>query len=549
MPNNPIRIVHDSLVARLVDCPPAARAEVDELLSYRTEGWQFSRAFKEGRWDGWTHLMKANGSFPSGLWSYVADHLYHAGYAVHHVDTRAPARERVPTLEALQPKIVLRPYQEDAVVAALEKEAGVLHMATGAGKTEVMIVITQRLARRTLVMCHRWELVRQTADRYVSGLQLPKNTPVVGVIGNSAWQPADITVAMFQTVHARIDAPRRFVKGYLAKRRKIWAREGRRRAPTRRDVAGESDFQYGLAEAQAQADVMTALLAEFDVVHFDECHHVPAPTFYQVAAAIPARHRYGYSATPDKSDATELMLVGATGPAIYEETAAELIEGGYAVAPEIFMLDYDIDPALAKELEEREETRTLPWQASLKDRRLALAGGWHAWGEYQDGIVENSRRNSLIRRATEDLRGLGHTILILVDRIEHGEHLQRVLMDSVFLHGTSGMAKRKRGLTDMAAGRRPIVIATSIFDEGVDVPAISCLIVGRGGKAEHRSIQAVGRGMRPDEGKDRLIVVDFMDDFSRRLRRHARARLAAYEGTEGFMVTRGPIDALKELWR
>ena len=546
---SPIRIVHDSLNARLVGGTASARATVDKLLSYRTEGWQFSKAFKEGKWDGWTHLLKADGSFPSGLWSYVASHLYHAGYSVRHVDTRAPARGRLPAMEALHPKIKLRPYQEDAVAAALEKEVGVLHMATGAGKTEVMIVTTQRLARRTLVMAHRWELVRQTADRYVLGLQLPKNTPVVGVIGNSAWMPADITVAMFQTVYARLDAPKRFVKGYLAKRRKIWAKEGRRKAPTRSDVAGEPEFQYGLAEAQEQADIMTALLAEFDVVFFDECHHVPAPTFYKVALAIPAHYRYGASATPDKNDATELMLVGATGPAIYEETAAELIEGGYAVAPEIFMLDYDIDPTLEKELSEREETQTLPWQASLKDRRMALAGGWHAWGEYQDGIVENSRRNKLIQLATDDLRALGHTILILVDRIEHGEHLQRILVDSIFLHGTSGMAKRKTGLKDMAAGRRPIVIATSIFDEGVDVPAISCLIVARGGKAEHRSIQAVGRGMRPDEGKDRLIVIDFFDAFSRRLRKHSRERLAAYKGVEGFTVHRWSFDVVKDIWR
>jgi len=493
--------------------------------------------------------MKVDGSFPAGLWSYVAGHLYHAGYAVRHVDQRAPARPREPALEGLQNRQEMRPYQEEAVVAALEKETGVLHMATSAGKTEVMIEVTRRLARRTLVMAHRWELVRQTAERYEYALQVAKNARVVGVVGNSAWSPADITVAMFQTVYARLDGPRRFVKGYLAKRRKLWAAQGKRRAPKRSDVAGEPEFQYGLAEATAKADEMKALLAEFDVVHFDECHHVPAPTFYLVAQAIPARYRYGYSATPDKSDATELMLVGATGPACYIETAAELIEGGYAVAPEIFMLDYEPDPTLEKELEWREDAKSLPWQQSLKARRLATKVGSHAWSEYQDGLVDNARRNELIRRAATDLVALGHTILILVDRLDHGEYLQSLLPGSIFLHGTSGMARRKSGLKRMAAKTVPIVIASSIFDEGVDVPALSALIPARGGKAEHRSIQAVGRGMRTAQGKERLIVVDFFDDFSRRLRGHARARLRAYEGTDGFTVHRGSYDEMKQLWR
>jgi superfamily II DNA or RNA helicase len=293
----------------------------------------------------------------------------------------------------------------------------------------------------------------------------------------------------------------------------------------RRDVAREDDFRYGLAEAQEKANLMKAFLAEFDVVNFDECHHVPAPTFYLVAQSIPARFRFGYSATPDKDEGTELKLVGATGPAIYEETPAELIEGGYAVAPEIFMLEYDTDPALE-------------------------ALDHFAWSqEYQEGVVDNSRRNKLVQQAAHDLRELGHTTLVLVDRIDHGEHLERLLVDSQFLHGTSGMARRKKGLERLAARTLPIVIATSIFDEGIDVPAISCLINARGGKAEHRAIQSVGRGMRTAEGKDRLVVVDFYDAFSRRLRRHARARAGAYEGTEGFTFRRGPIDEMKKLWR
>ncbi len=569
MPAASVKIIHDTLTARL-ECGAAALREVNALLAFRAPGYQFSRAFKEHRWDGYTRLLRPDNTFPAGLWPHVAAHLHGLGYRVRHVDRRPDARPPCVALEGLPTTVKLRPYQEEAVAAALEKEAGVLHMATSAGKTEVFIEITRRLARRTITLAHRRELVGQAADRYHAVYKLPRYDPLVGVIGDSTWQPGDITVAMFQTVHAHLDAPRRFIKGYLRRanepRRKANQEAAKRAARgekvirlpmlRRRDVEREPDFRYGLAEAEGRRDLMLALLAEFDVVHFDECHHVPAPTFFQVAQAIPARYRFGYSATPDKDVGTELKLVGATGPAIYEETSAELIEGGYAVAPEIFMLEYDSDSALVKELQEREETRILPWQpsrAALKEEREAKTEeerkAKHAWGEYRDGVVDNSRRNKLIQEAALDLRRLGHAILVLVDRLEHGRHLERIIEGSQFLHGTDPTAKRKRGLKRLAEGSLPIVIATSIFDEGVDVPTISCLINARGGLAAHRAIQAVGRGMRIAEGKDRLIVVDFHDAFSRRLRKHARERARAYEGTEGFTVRRGPIDEMKKLWR
>lgn len=536
-----IIIRHNNVTATIV-CPPAARILVDDLLAFRAQGYQFSPAFKEHRWDGFTRLLRPDNTFPSGLWKFVASHLHSLGYTVRHIDRRPAPGPPCPALIDMATKVRLRPYQVQAVEAALRHEAGVVHAATGSGKTEIMIEITRRLARRSLVLAHRRELLYQTADRFISALNTPTGRPVaelVGVVGDNQWQPADITIAGFQTLYSHLDAPNRFVKSYLTRAnapRKKANREAAKHAArgenvarlpmlTRRNVEREDDFRYGLAEATEKADRMKALLAEFDVVHFDEAHHLPARTFFQVAQAIPARYRFGYSATPDKDVGTEMKLVGAIGPAIYTMPPVDLIEEGYAVPPEIFLIEYEADPCLD-------------------------ALDHFAWSkEYQEGIVDNSHRNKLVQEAAHDLRALGHTTLVLVDRIDHGEHLQRILVDSLFLHGTSGMAKRKKGLRDLAASAIPIVIATSIFDEGVDVPAISCLIIARGGKAEHRAIQAVGRGMRIAEGKSRLIVVDFVDDFSRRLRRHARARQAAYSKTEGFTVHRGPISEMKKLWR
>ena len=77
------------------------------------------------------------------------------------------------------------------------------------------------------------------------------------------------------------------------------------------------------------------------------------------------------------------------------------------------------------------------------------------------------------------------------------------------------------------------MIASPIFDEGVDLPEINSLIIAPGGKSEWKTIQKIGRGLRKKASNKPLIVYDFID-ASRFLKKHSRARMKIYE-KEGFL--------------
>ncbi len=109
----------------------------------------------------------------------------------------------------------------------------------------------------------------------------------------------------------------------------------------------------------------------------------------------------------------------------------------------------------------------------------------------------NNLRNDLIRQVVEELEGI---TLIIVTQINHGDMLQQLLPESTFVNGKEQLETRKQIIKDIKNRKIKNIIATTIYDEGVDLPSIDNLIIACGGKSEIKTIQRVGRGLRK-EGK------------------------------------------------
>lgn len=62
-------------------------------------------------------------------------------------------------------------------------------------------------------------------------------------------------------------------------------------------------------------------------------------------------------------------------------------------------------------------------------------------------------------------------------------------------------------------GNTVIVASKGVFGEGIDVPNIYNIFLIETSKSERIVRQICGRGLRMSEGKDKVIVFDFVDDF------------------------------------
>lgn len=75
--------------------------------------------------------------------------------------------------------------------------------------------------------------------------------------------------------------------------------------------------------------------------------------------------------------------------------------------------------------------------------------------------------------------------------------------------------KRNRILSDFSDGTVNVVCVVDIFNEGIDVPDVNILVFQRVTHSRRIFIQQLGRGLRISEGKDKVIVLDFVSDIRR----------------------------------
>ncbi len=266
-----------------------------------------------------------------------------------------------------------------------------------------------------------------------------------------------------------------------------------------------------------------AMLAKFHAVLPDEVHHLGGAKTYEAVmkALTNAYYRIGFSATAHRSDdETKMRVTGWLGPIQSKMTVTQAIETRRVVPADVYM----IDPG-------EPHPDGLPWQEA-----------------YTKAVVRHEGRNRICVELAVRLKGLS---MILVERIEHGRTLNAMLHDIgglnfQFLDGAAPERRRELALDRAREGRLDVLIGTEILGEGVNVPAVRNLIVARAGRAPHRTIQAVGRGTRAHDGKDRVRVIDFLDSdttYTKEgrpkagpLTTQAAARRKTYEAEEAYSV-------------
>ena len=252
------------------------------------------------------------------------------------------------------------------------------------------------------------------------------------------------------------------------------------------------------------------LYKKCELLFVDECHHAGSTKWYGTLIHCKARHRFGLTGTPvGRSDGGDLYLRAATGKIVAKISATSLIDKGILAEPTIIF---------------------------TKVKRPHIVAIDEPWSYiYKNAIVENFRRNSMITRYVEGLRKLNKKTLVLVREKEHGRLLEETLIDAKFLHSGYLDEQIDEAVRDFESGELSTIIATSIFDEGVDIPTINALVNAAGGKSIITTLQRIGRGLRRKKDDNRLFVFDFLDLTNEHLEKHARQRIDVCK-SEGFKV-------------
>ena len=81
---------------------------------------------------------------------------------------------------------------------------------------------------------------------------------------------------------------------------------------------------------------------------------------------------------------------------------------------------------------------------------------------------------------------------------------------AVAVHSGANSAPRATSLERLRDGELEVIFAVDMFNEGVDVPSIDTVLMLRPTKSTIIWLQQLGRGLRISDGKERLIVIDYI---------------------------------------
>lgn len=108
--------------------------------------------------------------------------------------------------------------------------------------------------------------------------------------------------------------------------------------------------------------------------------------------------------------------------------------------------------------------------------------------------------------------------MILVNHIAHGDNLYKFLTSELtdrkvyFIRGEVEVEERARVIAEMEKNNNVVCIAISaIFSTGVNVKNLHMVVFASGGKSFIRTIQSIGRGLRLNPNKEKLVIVDIAD--------------------------------------
>lgn len=231
---------------------------------------------------------------------------------------------------------------------------------------------------------------------------------------------------------------------------------------------------------------------DFQYVVIDEAHHATAETYRRVLGYFRPVFTLGLTATPDRADgqsALELFRDCA-----HRLTLREAVQLGALVPIRCVRVRTNIDLSRVRFNQIQYNRRDLEQNVIVPGRDRLIVDTYHSHVS-------------------------GRKAVAFCANVRHGEDVAKLFRDAgVPAQAVSGRLprdQREQTLQQFHEGKLRVLCACDILNEGWDCPDVEVLLMARPTLSKVIYLQQLGRGTRKAEGKDCLIVFDFVDNASR----------------------------------
>jgi superfamily II DNA or RNA helicase len=386
----------------------------------------------------------------------------------------------------LQRPIEPRTHQAKALQAWLDSgKVGIVSLPTGAGKTILAVLAIAQAKRSTLVVVPTIDLLYQWQEILQNYLGGP-----IGCLGGGHRELQPITVATYDSAYLTMP-------------------------------------HYG---------------GKFGLVVFDECHHLPATQYQEIANMAIAPFRLGLSATLERSDGREELLTDLIGPVVYtariDEMVTKVLSPYDVVAVEV--------PLTEAESKEYQSARAI-YTAFV--RRAGIDFGTpRGWTDFimrasrspdgREAMAAYRRQKQLANAASGKLaeiwnilqRHFAEQILIFTSENAFAYEIGKSFIVPVITHQTRPK-ERKAMLEAFKTGEIRVLATSRVLNEGVDVPEASVGVVVSGTGTVREHVQRLGRVLRFRPGKRAVLYEITSLGTAEKYVSQRRRQHHAYKGT------------------
>lgn len=471
------------------------KRQIEISLTKKIHNWYFHPLVKKKIWDGNICFIEKKGAFwkvPVGLWREVMEIGKEFDISIN-IDGLDNLILGDLTLEEFQgwveeffedKEIKPRDYQVEAAWKIVKFRYSVSEIATSSGKTLISFMIfaflKQRgMIRKFLMIVPNTNLVFQGNDDFIDyGIgELGVRIQQIGG-GSKLREGCDLIIGTFQSL-----------------------------------VKKDEDF-----------------FEEIDAVFVDEAHHTNSMSIKKIVAkCMHSKWRFGLTGTLTKrGSADHLTIQQFLGPVVVEISPDFLFKNNHATPVHIKVVRLDwLDQEIKQKL------------SDLKANSQNLEGN-ELYNLERKLVIESDKR---LKYVVDFIAKTSKNSLVLFQSVkdEYGKQIWNRLREITndkevfYVDGDTDESLREEYKSRMSAGENKILVATyGTFSTGISINNLHNIFLVESYKSEVLIKQSLGRGMRKMEGKEKVNVIDFVDDFSsprykNYLMKHSEARIEIYK--------------------
>jgi len=225
----------------------------------------------------------------------------------------------------------------------------------------------------------------------------------------------------------------------------------------------------------------------FDYIVVDEFHHAAAATYRRLLAHFAPSFMLGLTATPDRTDQSDILSLCddnlVFGCPLFEGISSGLLAPFHYYGIHDESVDY----------------KEVPWRngrfdpEALSNKLATLARARHALTQWRAKVQKRTLAFCVSTRHADYM----------------ADHFTRAGVSAAAVYAGSELG-RAQALEKLEDGSLQVVFSVDLFNEGVDLPSIDTVLMLRPTESKILFLQQLGRGLRRHEGKQQLVVLDFI---------------------------------------